>query len=1015
MAPSAGSLPRGVVHNDANDYNVLVGPASPHDRPIAGLLDFGDMVETWTVAEPAVAIAYAILGKSDPVAAAGALLSGYDAVRPLSDAELAAAWILAAIRLCTSVCLSAHRRSAEPDNAYLLVSEAPAWKALQTMRGIPARLAHYRLRAACGRVPCPQTPAIEAWLRAHRAEVGPVVEEDPERAVVFDLSVGSPVFSSPEEATDTAAMTRKLFGAMRSKGARLGVGRYDEARLLYASDAFAQPSDEQPERRTVHLAHDLFMEPGSAVLAPLPGCVRSVRDNAARLDYGPTVILEHAPAGVPAFFTLYGHLSRASTAHWMAGDSVARGDRVGEIGPAPENGDWPPHVHFQIIADLLDAEGDFPGVAPAAARAAWLSLCPDPNLILRGPERFRAPADGAAVLREDRRRRLGPSLSLSYREPLEIVRGAGASLYDETGRAYLDMVNNVAHVGHGHPRVVRAGARQMAVLNTNTRYLHPAIVRYAARLTATLPPPLSVCFFVCSGSEANELALRMARAASGGRGVVVVDGAYHGNTQTLVDVSPYKHAGPGGGGPPSWVRAAPMPDDYRGLHRRGDPERGAKFAAAIADAFASLFAAGEKPAAFLCESLLSCGGQIELPPGYLAASYAHARAAGAVCIADEVHRQQIQIRKLALHAFRLRFGLVDLVDRHDDRHVRRSRVIDRFFRLRHHSVVGSDDQHDDVGYLRPARTHPRERFVTRRIHEHHRTLAHHHLVRADVLRNSARFARRYVRFANRIEQARLAVIDVAHHRDHRRPRLQIFLGLFLRNLENHFLFEGNHAHDAIECFRDLRRRGNIKRLVDARENTAIHQRLQQILRANVELFREFANRDAFGDLHIARRARLWWSDDGRDTAATRTRTLTRRMQLPLAFHFALVRNRTLALRWFPRVKRFARLRLRRHFVRQRRQHARPSRRARTWPRTCRHRPTTLFKRSAWRSARTSRSTCTRRKCSALPTRPAARRQRSHRLPRSGPALTLSAAASVTSRSGTRHRPAISARRHRWPR
>ena len=327
-------------------------------------------------------------------------------MRPLSDAELDAVWTLAAIRLCTSVCLSAHRRSAEPDNAYLLVSEAPAWRALQTMRGIPVRLAHYRLRAACGRVPCPQTPAIEAWMRGHRAEIGPVVEEDPERAVVFDLSVGSPLFSSPEEATDTAAMTSKLFGAMRSKGARLGVGRYDEARLLYASDAFAQPSDEQPERRTVHLAHDLFMEPGSPVLAPLPGRVRSVRDNAARLDYGPTVILEHTPPGGPVFYTLYGHLSRASTAHWKPGDAVARGDRLGEIGPAPENGDWPPHVHFQIIADLLDAEGDFPGVAPAAARAAWLSLCPDPNLVVRGPQRFRAPADGAAALREERRRRL---------------------------------------------------------------------------------------------------------------------------------------------------------------------------------------------------------------------------------------------------------------------------------------------------------------------------------------------------------------------------------------------------------------------------------------------------------------------------------------------------------------------------------------------------------------------------------------------------------------------------------
>jgi 4-aminobutyrate aminotransferase-like enzyme len=184
--------------------------------------------------------------------------------------------------------------------------------------------------------------------------------------------------------------------------------------------------------------------------------------------------------------------------------------------------------------------------------------------------------------------------------------------------------------------VVRAGARQMSVLNTNTRYLHDAIVQYAERLVALLPPPLSVCFFVCSGSEANELALRMARAHTRGTDVLVVEGAYHGNTQSLVDVSSYKFDGPGGQGAPPWVHTVPMPDDYRGLYRREDPERGAKFAGHVREAAAKARARGGKPAAFLCESLLSCGGQIELPPGYLAEAYRHAREAGAVCIADEV-------------------------------------------------------------------------------------------------------------------------------------------------------------------------------------------------------------------------------------------------------------------------------------------------------------------------------------------------------------------------------------------
>ena len=172
---------------------------------------------------------------------------------------------------------------------------------------------------------------------------------------------------------------------------------------------------------------------------------------------------------------------------------------------------------------------------------------------------------------ELRRLHLGGSLSLSYRNPLKIVRGEGQFLFDEEGRPYLDCVNNVCHVGHCHPRVVEAAQRQIAVLNTNTRYLHDHIVEYASRLAGTMPDPLEVCFLVCSGSEANELALRMARTATGRRDVVVLDGAYHGNTGGMVELSPYKFDHAGGAGKPEHVHVAPVPDTYRGPYRAGDP------------------------------------------------------------------------------------------------------------------------------------------------------------------------------------------------------------------------------------------------------------------------------------------------------------------------------------------------------------------------------------------------------------------------------------------------------------
>ena len=236
---------------------------------------------------------------------------------------------------------------------------------------------------------------------------------------------------------------------------------------------------------------------------------------------------------------------------------------------------------------------------------------------------------------------LGKSLSVSYRNPLNIVRGRGQYLYDDAGNEYLDCVNNVCHVGHCHPHVVAAATRQIATLNTNTRYLHETIVRYAEKLTETLPDPLSVCFFVNSGSEANDLALRLARAYTGGSEIVVVDGAYHGNLSSLIDISPYKFDGPGGQGAASFVHKTVMPDGYRGPYKYDDSDVGPKYAAHVQTALdrASLAGDGESHrqiAAFICEAVLSCGGQIVLPVGYLRQVYDDVRAAQGICIADEV-------------------------------------------------------------------------------------------------------------------------------------------------------------------------------------------------------------------------------------------------------------------------------------------------------------------------------------------------------------------------------------------
>src|ERR1051325_10132187 len=217
-----------------------------------------------------------------------------------------------------------------------------------------------------------------------------------------------------------------------------------------------------------------------------------------------------------------------------------------------------------------------------------------------------------------RRKLLGRNLSVAYEKPLNIVRGEMQYLYDDEGRRYLDAYNNVAHVGHCHPQVVAAGQQQMELLNTNTRYLSELIIEYAEKLTATLPEPLRVCFFVNSGSEANELALRLARAHTKARDLIVLEHAYHGNTTTLIDISPYKHDGPGGEGAPSWVHKAPL--------RKSEDD-----ARYVVDLVGKL-----RLCAFIAESMPSVAGQIVFPDGYLAKVYEAVRVAGGVCIADEV-------------------------------------------------------------------------------------------------------------------------------------------------------------------------------------------------------------------------------------------------------------------------------------------------------------------------------------------------------------------------------------------
>ncbi|MFD1744991.1 aminotransferase class III-fold pyridoxal phosphate-dependent enzyme [Rhizobium helianthi] len=242
-----------------------------------------------------------------------------------------------------------------------------------------------------------------------------------------------------------------------------------------------------------------------------------------------------------------------------------------------------------------------------------------------------APAPTPALLQR-REAVLGKTYTF-YNEPLELVRGKGSKVYDAAGQEYLDCYNNVANLGHCHPYVVDALARQASTLNTNSRYIHPEIVRLGERLSATLPSYLDTWFFVCTGSEANDLAVRLARAASGKEGIVITENSYHGNTTVVTPLSLIDYDIKD---KPDWAETVPPPNLYRGVYREGANDAGEKYAGHISDAAGILNERGHGMAGLMIDSIFDANGALVPPPDYLPLAYAAAKREGALTIADEV-------------------------------------------------------------------------------------------------------------------------------------------------------------------------------------------------------------------------------------------------------------------------------------------------------------------------------------------------------------------------------------------
>ena len=660
--PQYESLRKSVVHSDVNDNNIVVTD-DLIDPEVSSFIDYGDAIYTQIINDLAIAIAYAVMRKPDPLSAALPIIRGYNNSFPLEEEELDLLYLLVAMRLVLIVVNAAINKKKEPDNPYLIISEKPAWDLLEKWVGIDPDYAVYCFRNACNDMneitSHPDEKKFLKWTERQSISIKDLFMDLNYKSVLnVDISAGSTWLGQEREFLDSNLFSLKINRLQYENPDTLLAGGYLENRAVYGTDNYKKEGNNGLEYRSVHLGTDFWVKEKTPVHAIIDGVVLSLFDNGNNKDYGPTLILEHETDDGMIFYSLYGHLSKKSLKILKIGQKVKKGDLIAYVGELSENGDWASHLHFQLILDLLGYKHDFPGVAYPKTVNVWKSICPDPNILFKEDKLVLKKYKEKDEILKYRKEHLGKSLSLAYDQPLKIVKGSGVYLLDASGRKFLDTVNNVAHVGHEHPQVVRAGQDQMGVLNTNSRYLHENINNFAEELLSTLPGHLAVVHFVNSGSEANELALRMIKACTGQKDMIVVEAGYHGNSNACVDVSSYKFDGKGGKGAPEHTHIIPLPDRFRGLYQ-GD-NTGVEYAEHIKEHIKQIKSKNRNLAGFICESIISCGGQIELPDGYLKLAYEYIREAGGLCIADEV---QIGCGRVGSHfwGFQLHGVVPDIV------------------------------------------------------------------------------------------------------------------------------------------------------------------------------------------------------------------------------------------------------------------------------------------------------------------------------------------------------------------
>ena len=372
-----------------------------------------------------------------------------------------------------TVVMAKKQRIKYPSNQYLSISEKDAWSLLEKLDKIPINFLIYIVREICDFDIIHHHNEIINYI--NKFNFGNIFKFNllDKNKSILKLSSDSPLLKGNPDNSSLKKRVNKIF---KEDNSRIGIGLYNEKRKVYKGPNFISELNTN-ERRNIHLGIDIFIDQGTDLFAPIDGKIIILKNNNFKYDYGPTLVLEHSFKKYK-FYTLYGHLSKIMFQKLKIGKKIKKGEWIGKIGNSNENGKWLPHLHFQIILDLLGHDKNFPGVGEEFLFNIWNKISPDPNLILRIPKSFYSNNNNFKDTLKKRRKNISDNLSISYKKPLHMLEAKDQYFFDRYGRRYLDCVNNISHVGHSNSYVHEAMTQQNLKLNTNTRYLYDIDISY---------------------------------------------------------------------------------------------------------------------------------------------------------------------------------------------------------------------------------------------------------------------------------------------------------------------------------------------------------------------------------------------------------------------------------------------------------------------------------------------------------------------------------------------------------